>query len=159
MPRLIVVSIVLLIVFSYAMFFASWNQQTVRIVGLRFGGQEYWQEVPAVYLPLAGVAIGVVAMAIATLLHWQGQKDAFRKLSAQVAKARQVIEQQKQRISELEGEVAQAREAAVPVEPVAVELEPPEEGKAVAGDTGEPAEENAAQAAPSAVDQDDEEII
>ena len=131
MPRLVVVSLVLLILLSYAMFFASWNQQTVKVVGLEFGDQQYWDEVPVAYLPLAGVAAGVLAMAIASLLHWQDQREAQRALSQQVSKltdqvrrAREVIEQQKQRIAELEAAQADAQTPSVPAEAIEVVLHP-----------------------------------
>ncbi|MGD9519838.1 MAG: hypothetical protein AB7W28_10010 [Armatimonadota bacterium] len=165
MPKLVIISILLLILLAYAMFFTSWNLQKTKVVGLQIGTQQYWEEIPVAYLVLVGVVIGVVAMATATLLQWQGQRAAIKRLSSQIAKARQVLEQQKRRIAELEAQLSEARtatETAVQVaeEPLEVELEPAAVTQSATAEVVQDAQTEAqAEPEPMASGEDDEEII
>ena len=109
MPKLVLVSVLLVVVLGYAMAFVSWNSTPVTVVGFRWGGEAFWQAVPVAYLPLVGIGIGVVAMALASLSQWGAYRSQVRKLSGQVQKAREVIEHQKRRISELEAALEQLR--------------------------------------------------
>ena len=111
MPRVVIAAIVVVILLAYGMFFATWNLTPVKVVGLRIGADEYWEEIPVAYLPLAGFIIGVVGMSIAALLQWRSNRAHVDKLNQQIEKARQVLEQQKRRISELEEELAQVQQA------------------------------------------------
>lgn len=110
MPRLVIASIILVLLLAYAVMFATWNLEPVKVVGLRFGGQEYWENVPVAYLPLIGVIVGVVVMAVAAYVQWQGNRAVIGKLNQQVSRAREVVEQQKKRISELEEALRATRE-------------------------------------------------
>lgn len=113
MPKLVVVSILLVVVLGYAMAFVSWNSTPVTVVGLRWGNEAFWETIPLAYLPLAGIGIGVVAMALACLSQWSASRGQLRKLSAQVQKAREVIEFQKKRLSELEAALQQLQASQV----------------------------------------------
>ncbi|MCX7598217.1 MAG: hypothetical protein N2512_05045 [Armatimonadetes bacterium] len=119
MPKLVVVSILLVVVLGYAMAFVSWNSTPVSVVGFRWGNEAFWETIPVAYLPLAGIGIGVVAMALASLSQWSASRGQLKKLSSQVQKAREVIEFQKKRIAELEAalERLQASQAATTLEP------------------------------------------
>lgn len=147
MPKLVVVSILLVVVLGYAMAFVSWNSTPVTVVGFQWGNEALWETVPVAYLPLAGVGIGVVAMALAGLWQWSSARSHLRKLSAQVQKAREVIEFQKKRISELEASLEQLR---APQEHPAVE--PSQEEAEELPATAQPA-------APSEAAGDDPDVI
>lgn len=109
MPKLVLISLLLVVVLGYAMAFVSWNSTPVTVVGFQWGSEAFWQTMPLAYLPLAGIGIGVVGMALACLSQWSSSRSQLRKLSAQVQKAREVIEYQKKRISELEASLEQLR--------------------------------------------------
>lgn len=132
MPKLIVVSILLVVVLGYAMAFVSWNSTPVTVVGLRWGNEAFWETIPLAYLPLAGIGIGVVAMALACLSQWSASRGQLKKLSAQVQKAREVIEFQKKRIGELEAAVQQlqASQELSAVEPAEEQAEKSQEASA-----------------------------
>jgi len=109
MPKLVAATILLVVVLGYALAFVSWNVTPVPVVGLKVGADAYWDTLPIAYLPLIGVGIGLVAMALLSLGQWLAMKGQVRKLSGQVAKAREVIDYQKRRIAELETAVDQLR--------------------------------------------------
>ncbi len=137
MPKLVAVTILLVIVLGYALMFVSWNMTPVTVIGLKVGAESYWESIPVAYLPLAGIGVGVVAMALVSLGQWLAMKGQVRKLSGQVAKAREVIEYQKRRISELESSVddlrreqedKQEQAQETPAAPIEVELAEDTEG-------------------------------
>ena len=162
MPRVIIGALLLLAAFAYAVLFTTWNMEPVKVVGWRLGGQELWESIPLAYVALAGVAVGVLAMVVATFTAWLGQRAQLRKMKSQIDRAKEVLEEQRKRIEELEAaleqsqkqlnaaqaEAAQAGEADVELLPSLTETA---EGQAETADSG--------QAEDSGAESDDHEII
>ena len=174
MPRVIITALLLLIALAYAVLFTTWNMEPVKVVGWRMGSQELWESIPLAYLVLAGVALGVIAMIIATLCAWLGQRAQIKKMRGQIQRAKEVLEQQRKRIEELEAALAQANEEIQalrqppalaeqpPIEVRVDDVEPPSiEPVVEAGQI--PAEPDSTPQQPSEVgggqDEDDDEII
>ncbi|MBC7288294.1 MAG: hypothetical protein H5T86_09675 [Armatimonadetes bacterium] len=159
MPRFIITALVMLAALAYCVLFATWNMAPVKVVGWRMGGQELWESVPLAYVALAGLAAGVLAMIIASAIVWAGQRGELKKMSAQIQRAREVIEGQRKRIEELEAALAQAEAALEQREqPVEVTVEPPEE-TAPAEPTEHEAAAEATAPSPEPAAEDDEEVI
>jgi hypothetical protein len=109
MPKIVFLAILLVIAGAYVALFTTWNMTPVSVVGYQWGGDIYWQKLPTAYLPLLGVAIGVLVMCIACLANWVGMRSRLKHVAAQVAKAKVVIDQQRKRLAELEGSLADLR--------------------------------------------------
>ena len=109
MPRVIIGALLLLAAFAYAVLFTTWNMEPVKVVGWRMGSQELWESIPLAYVTLAGVAVGVVAMVIATFTAWLGQRAQLKKMKAQIDRAKEVLEEQRKRIEELEAALAETQ--------------------------------------------------
>ena len=74
MAQAVVTMLILIIVVAYAVFFATWNPEVVRVVSLRFSGQDLVGEVPLWMLPLAGLALGAIVMAFVMWTPWSSMK-------------------------------------------------------------------------------------
>ncbi len=67
-----IVTVLLVILFAaYAIFFALWNPAMVEVVGFYDGTNAWGAPVPLFVLPLAGMAIGAILMAIAMVAPWR----------------------------------------------------------------------------------------
>lgn len=109
MLKLVVIVVLVVAAAGYGMLFVSWNMAPTTVVGLRFSGQSYWQTAPLAYVCLVALGIGAVIVAFLWLCQWASQRSRTRRLSAQVAKAREVLDYQKRRITELEKGLADAQ--------------------------------------------------
>lgn len=93
MAQAIVTVLILLIFVLYAVFFAIWNPGTITVVGLYITqGMSWGADVPLFVLPLAGVIIGAIVMAIAVSAPWSSLKSklaaAHDQLDAERARAK-----------------------------------------------------------------------
>ena len=113
MATTILTVIVLILIAGYAAFFAVWNPDVVEIVTLRYPGGDLWESAPVWTLPLAGLLIGAIVMAIALSGPWstmrraatlaRGQLKAERDKSNKRAKKVNALNK---RVKELEGNSA-----------------------------------------------------
>ena len=110
MWRILITALAIVAALGYAVMFATWNMTPVKVVGLRIGQDEYWENVPVAYLPLIGLAIGVIGMAIAAAGAWAGQRAQAKRAEKQIQEAKQLIREQRQKIEELQKEVDSLRE-------------------------------------------------
>ena len=101
--------LILIVLVAYCAGFIAWNNQTTTVVGWDLG-YRYVQDMPLAYLALEGAVIGAVLMAIATWGEWARQKRRSDVAAAQVAKAKNklqelaaMIKQQRAQIAELGG--------------------------------------------------------
>ncbi len=115
-----VATVVLLIIFIvYAVFFAVWNPDVVSVTGFSWAGTNYGLAVPIFILPLAGLLIGAIVMAIAMINPWSSTKRSLgaTKQQLDVERSRskqrgQKIQALQKRINELETRVQKAEPAA-----------------------------------------------
>ena len=108
MIKSIIVVVVLLAGLCYSAFFLTWNSETkVDLVTLRAGGDPFWiQAVPVGFLPLAGLVIGALIMAVAAIGPWAAQRRAAKLAEAKLAKAVEKFNEQKGRLSARAEEIA-----------------------------------------------------
>ncbi len=117
MGQAIVTVLVLIAVVVYAVFFALWNQEVAQVVGFQFGGQAYMQSMPMAFLPLLGLVVGAVVMALSLWAPWaaikraavtaQGQLALEKKRSNDRAKKADALSKQ---VKQLKAELAEAEE-------------------------------------------------
>jgi uncharacterized membrane protein YciS (DUF1049 family) len=116
MGQAIVTVLVLIAVVVYAVFFALWNQEVVQVVGFQFGGQAYVQSMPIAFLPLLGLVVGAVVMALSLWAPWatikraavtaQGQLALEKKRSNDRAKKADALSKQ---LKQLKAELAEGK--------------------------------------------------
>lgn len=109
--------LILILIAGYAAFFAVWNPQVVEVLTLRYPGADFSQAAPVWALPLAGLLVGAVIMAIALSGPWstmrrtallaREQLRAEREKSSQRARK---INALNQRIKDLQGGAAETAE-------------------------------------------------
>ncbi len=151
MPRVIITALLLLAALAYAVLFTTWNMEPVKVVGWRMGGQELWESIPLAYVALAGVALGVLAMVVATLCAWLGQRAQIKKMASQIQRAKEVLEEQSKRIEELEAALAEAHKQLQAAQQAAEEQAVAVEAPA--------AEQPATEQPQTASEEDDDEVI
>ncbi len=133
MAQAIVTVLILLIVIVYAVFFSLWNAGTIPITGLVWMGQELGHNaVPVFLLPLAGVLIGAIVMAIAIAAPWsslksklaacQDQLDAERARSSERARKLEALNKRLQKAQQETHPTPQPGEDETPED-----LSPPED--------------------------------
>jgi hypothetical protein len=111
-----VLSAVLFLVYCAAVVF--WNANTkVSVVTFQAGPQCLWVGgVPIGFLPLVGLAIGVIAMGIAAIFPWAGQRRRAREAEEKLQKAMARLAEQKRALAardeQIEGLNAQLQPAA-----------------------------------------------
>jgi hypothetical protein len=91
---------------AYVAAFTLWNPDPVAVYGFKWGEDIYWQKLPTAYLPLIGAGIGIVIMCLADLANWAAMRGRIKHCNSQIGKAKVVIDQQRQRIAELEGSLS-----------------------------------------------------
>lgn len=127
-----VVTVLLLIVFViYAVFFALWNPGVVPVTGFSWAGVDYGLPVPLFMVPLAGLLIGAIIMAIAMASPWSSMKRRLDATKDQLEAERACAKERAERIESLRRRVnelkAGARKPEPAGEPVAAPSAPPEE--------------------------------
>ncbi len=85
MGQAIVTVLVLIAVVVYAVFFAFWNQDFVHVIGFQWGGQDTGQDMQVAVLPLLGLAVGAVVMALSLWAPWAAIKRAAVTAQGQLA--------------------------------------------------------------------------
>lgn len=98
MAQAILTVLLVVILLAYGALFALWNQQVVTVVGaslsLQPGGPGFWASVPLFVLPMAGLVVGALLMAIIMGGPWSGMKRTVRatreRLAAEQARAREL---------------------------------------------------------------------
>ena len=85
MAQAIVTVLILLIFVAYAVFFAIWNPGTITVVGLYLTqGMSWGATVPLFVLPLVGVLVGAIVMAIAISAPWSSLKSRLGAVEDQL---------------------------------------------------------------------------
>jgi uncharacterized integral membrane protein len=115
-----IATVVLLIIFIiYAVFFAVWNPDVVSVTGFSWAGTNYGLPVPIFILPLAGLLLGAIVMAIAMISPWSSMKRSHGATKQQLDTERsrskrrgQKIQALQKRINELETRAQEAEPAA-----------------------------------------------
>jgi uncharacterized membrane protein YgaE (UPF0421/DUF939 family) len=112
MAQAIVTVLILLIFVAYAVFFAIWNAGiTITVTGfyLAEGMQWGFQDVPLIVLPLIGVVVGAIVMAIAVGAPWSSLKskltateDQLEAERARMKECARKVEALKKRVRELQ---------------------------------------------------------
>ncbi|MGD9498703.1 MAG: hypothetical protein AB7Y46_20590 [Armatimonadota bacterium] len=94
MAQAILTVLILIVVVAYAVFFAFWNPTAVRVVGFQGFGQQAWTDMYLWMLPLIGLAIGAVVMALAMWTPWTSLKRnlaaARERLAAEQTRSREL---------------------------------------------------------------------
>ncbi|MGC9318412.1 MAG: hypothetical protein ACP5KN_10330 [Armatimonadota bacterium] len=108
MAQAVFTVLVLIVFIAYAVFFALWNPEMVRVVGLNLG-RDMYTNMPLWMLPLAGLAIGAIVMAIAMWSPW-----AFLKRALQAT--REQLETERERSSDRAAKLKALRERAIKLE-------------------------------------------
>ena len=101
-----VFSAVLFLVYCAAVVF--WNANTkVNVVTFQAGPQCLWVGgVPIGFLPLVGLGVGVIAMGIAAIFPWAGQRRRAREVEAKLQKAMARLGEQKGVIAARDEQIA-----------------------------------------------------
>ena len=76
MATTVLTVIILILIAGYAAFFAAWNPDVIEVITLRYGGPDFSQATPVWALPLAGMLIGAILMAIALSGPWSTMRRA-----------------------------------------------------------------------------------
>lgn len=104
--------IILILIAGYAAFFAVHNPQAIDIATFRDLNNVYWQQAPVWTLPLVGLLVGAIVMAIALSGPWSTMRRtallAREQLRAEREKSNQrarKINALNQRIRDLQGNV------------------------------------------------------
>lgn len=98
MAQAILTVLLVVILVAYGALFALWNQQVVSVVGaslsLQPGGPGWVASIPMFVLPIAGLVVGAVLMAIIMGGPWSGMKRTVRatreRLAAEQARAKEL---------------------------------------------------------------------
>jgi len=118
--------LILLIVVVYAVLFAVWNPGMLEVVGWNFWPQKAWAEVPAFVLPLAGVVIGAIVMAIAVSAPWSSLKARLASCEDQLKVERSRSKERARKIEALQSRLQQVAAQTHPTPEAAGEAEPEE---------------------------------
>ena len=122
MAQAIVTVLILLIFVAYAVFFSLWNAGMISVVGWAFWPQEAGAgaQVPMFVVPLAGVVIGAIVMAIAVSAPWSSLKsklvaaeDQLKAERIRMKECARKVDALKNRLRQLQTE---AEPAALPAE-------------------------------------------
>ncbi len=116
MAQAIATVLILLIFLLYAVFFSVWNQGMVLVTGYYFGpNMSGGTQVPLFLLPIAGVLIGAIVMALALWAPWSSLKgrlfaaeDRLRAESMRSKERARKIEALKSRVLKLQAQIEPA---------------------------------------------------
>jgi len=116
MAQAIVTVLILLLFVAYAVFFAIWNPGTITVTGLYLTeGMSWGAPVPMFVLPLAGVVIGAIVMAIAIGAPWSSLKskltaaeDQLKAERSRMKECARKVEALKKRLRALQSDASSA---------------------------------------------------
>lgn len=109
MGQAIVTVLVLIIVVIYAVLFAFWNQEVVEVVSLQIPGQTFVQTMPLAFLPLVGLVVGAVVMAVSLWGPWASAKRAVAITTSQVDVEKQRSNERAKKVNRLIEQVKQLK--------------------------------------------------
>lgn len=109
MGQAIVTVLVLIIVVIYAVLFAFWNQEVVEVVSLQIPGQTFVQKMPLAFLPLVGLVVGAVVMAVSLWGPWASAKRAVAIATSQVDVEKQRSNERAKKVNRLIEQVKQLK--------------------------------------------------
>ncbi|MFO8082270.1 MAG: hypothetical protein R6V07_18470 [Armatimonadota bacterium] len=133
MAQAIVTVLILLIFVAYAVFFSMWNADPIEITSLvDLSGTPIGAELPVFVVPLAGVVVGAIVMAIAISAPWSSLKSKLAAAEDQLGAARERAEECERRLDSLKSRL-QKMQAQTQSAPQASDeerpLSPPGEGE------------------------------
>lgn len=108
MAQAVFTVLALIIFIGYAVLFALWNPTMVKVVGFYWRGEQYL-EMPVWILPLIGLAIGAIVMAIAMWSPWTSLKRALQA-------TREQLDMERERGKERAAKLKALRERAIKLE-------------------------------------------
>lgn len=122
-----VVTVLLLILFiAYAVFFSLWNPGVVPVTGFSWAGTDYGLSVPIFMLPLAGLLIGAIIMAIALAAPWSSMKQNLSNTTEQLESERACSKERSEEARALRKRVSELKAEAQRPEPPAASPAPPD---------------------------------
>lgn len=85
----------------YSALFVFWNATTTAdLITFKAGSEGFWvPSVPVGFLPLVGLIIGAILMAVMLIFPWSAQRGKIRELEAKVQKAVLKLREQKTAIA------------------------------------------------------------
>jgi len=101
--------VILILIAAYAAFFAMLNPQLINVATLRDTHNVYWQTVPVWVLPVAGLLIGALVMALALWGPWSQMRRASAFARQQLAAEREKSNQRAKRVNALLKQVKQLK--------------------------------------------------
>ncbi len=108
-----VVTVLLLILFiGYAVFFALWNPGLVPVTGFSWAGVNYGLQVPVFILPLAGLLIGAIVMAVAMASPWSSMKRDLSATKEQLEAERACAKERAEQIETLRKQINELKKRA-----------------------------------------------
>lgn len=109
MGQAVLTVLVMILVVVYAVFFAIWNNGAVDVVGFQFGGTTYSQSLPMAFLPLVGIVVGAVIMAISLWGPWAAMRRTAIAARGQLDVATQKSNERAKKVNALSKEVKQLK--------------------------------------------------
>jgi type VI protein secretion system component VasK len=109
MLQAVLMVVVLILVVGYAVFFAFWNPEAVWVVGFQWGGMDRGMDMPTVFLPLIGLAVGAVVMALSLWAPWAAMRRAALGAKGQLDLERQKSNERAKKVNALSKEVKQLK--------------------------------------------------
>lgn len=108
-----VLTVLLLIIFiAYAVLFAMWNPQVLEVTGFRFGmdpGPGWAAWVPIWALPLAGLAIGAIIMALVIAMPWASMRRTLEATRERLGVEQARSQERAKKVKALQERVAQLK--------------------------------------------------
>ena len=92
----------------YSALFVFWNATTTAdLITFKAGSEGFWvPSVPIGFLPLVGLIIGAILMAVMLIFPWSAQRSKIRELEAKVQKAILKLREQKAAIAARDEQIA-----------------------------------------------------
>jgi uncharacterized integral membrane protein len=135
MAQAIVTVLILLIFVAYAVFFSMWNADPIEITSMvDLSGTPIGAELPVFIVPLAGVVVGAIVMAIAVSAPWSSLKSKLAAAEDQLGAARERANECERKVEALKSRLQKMQAQTRPTpQPADEDLSapPPDEG----GDT------------------------
>ncbi|MCD6362304.1 MAG: hypothetical protein J7M38_15715 [Armatimonadetes bacterium] len=102
--------IILILIAGYAAFFAAWNPAVVDVVTLQYPGGSFMQSTPVWVLPLVGLLVGALVMAIALSGPWSTMRRAAGAARQQLKAERDKSNQRAKKINALNKRIKELEE-------------------------------------------------
>lgn len=99
--------LILILIAGYAAFFAVHNPQVIEVATFRDLNNVYWQSTPVWALPLVGLLVGAIIMAIALSGPWSAMRRAAMLAREQLRVEREKSNQRAKKINALTERIKQ----------------------------------------------------